>query len=393
MADSSRYVTTDDGLAQPVPVLTTGESQATPPASSNDDAPGQAPSSGGVGAGTSANSYDSRGSDNTPPPNSNTTQQAINQTFANQPITAQPNVLDRYSSYTYAVSWWLLTPEQYNSSQTGLAPAPNTGNWTLLCQSGGAPVGQRNPSFPFDFYIDDLEIETYLMGKGTNMSTNAADIRFKVVEPNGLSLIQRLYEAVVNAYKNTSPVSNNTTTNSNPTVNTNATRVAPNYAAAIYALTIEFYGYDSQGNLISPARGQYTINGQIGNSNNQAVIRKYYPFLIQNITFRTVANQIEYMVQGKPVPYSTGTSQARGTIPFAFSLAGQTVAQLLQGSPVPANSNTDRGARTSTPAPAQGGQPAANPGASVNDIRASAGVDANGNFTGETASPFSVVAP
>ena len=35
--------------------------------------------------------------------------------------------------------------------------------------------------------------------------------------------------------------------------------------------------------------------------------------------------------------------------------------------------------------------PAIPPTASVNDIRTSAGVDANGSFTGETASPFSVI--
>lgn len=388
MADSP-YINTDGvDLAVPVPTLTTGESQSTPAATVNDDSPGQAPSSPGVGAGTSNNSEATRGNDNTPPSSNNTTQQTINQTFANQAIPTQPNVLDQYSSYTYAISWWLLTPDQFNQSQTGLAPAPNTGNWTLLCQSGGAPVGQRNPSFPVDFYIDDLEIETFLMGKGTNMSTNASEIRFKVVEPNGLTLIQRLYEAVVNAYKNVSAASSTTTATGTTTVNTNATQVTPNYAAAFYALTIEFYGYDSQGNLVAPARGQFTINGQLGN-NNQAVIKKYYPFLIQNITFRTVANQIEYQVTGKPVPYSTGTAQARGTIPFSFALAGQTVAQLLQGSTIPITVNNEPGARTSAPAP--------NIDQVLSDTavidRSQAQVNANGNFTGETTSPFNVVAP
>ena len=389
MADSPYVNTNPQSLATPVPTLTTGQSQTTPQPSANDDAPAAAPNSPGVGAGTTTSSSTSRGNDNTPPSSNNTAQQTINQTFANQPIVSQPNVLDRYSSYTYAISWWLLTPEQFAASQSSQAPAPNTGNWTLLCQSGGAPVGQRNPAFPLDFYIDDLEIETYLMGKGTNMSTNAADIRFKIVEPNGLSLIQRLYEAVVNAYKN--PSSATTPTGTATTNTTNVTQVTPNYAAAIYALTIQFYGYDSQGTLITPARGQYSINGQIGNNNNQAVIRKYYPFLIQNITFRTVANQIEYQLVGKPVPYGTGTAQARGTIPFAFSLSGTTVAQLLQGSPVPATVATDRGARTSSPSPAVNVAP--NPGASVNDISASTGVDQFGNFTGETGSPLSVAAP
>jgi hypothetical protein len=360
------------------PVVTIGQSQAT---SATDDQYvaqdiqeganyiSSAFTSGGVGAGTSSNSFDSRGNDNTPPPSTNANQQAINQNFSNQLITPQPNVLDRYASYTYAISWWILTPDQYNTlaGGQGLAPAFGTGNWSLLMQSGGAPISGRNQFFPDDYYLDDLEIETFLMGKGTGMSTNGVEIKFKVVEPNGLTLLQNLYKAVTGVYKNIR---------------------APNYGAAQYCLTIEFYGYDANGNLVAPA------TGSIAGSNVQSVIKKYYPFIIQNITFRTVANQIEYLVVGKPVPYSTGASQARGTIPFAFKLTGQTVSQLLQGGGSSATTApASLGERATTTAPARVSTPAPNPGASVNDIRASAGVDANGNFTGETASPFSIVAP
>jgi hypothetical protein len=53
-----------------------------------------------------------------------------------------------------------------------------------------------------------------------------------------------------------------------------------------------------------------------------------------------VANQVEYNVIASPVPYDTGTAQARGTIPFQFALAGTTVSQLLQGGPLAATTNT-----------------------------------------------------
>ena len=344
-------------------VKTTQQSQATPvenfgvrDPNSWDDAPKNASGSPGVGTGTSTNSADSRGNDDNPPSSSNTTQQVINQQFAGQAIVPQPNVLDQYASYTYAISWWLLTPDQYNASQNTRAPSFDTGNWTLLCQSGGAPVGQRNSNFPVDFYLDDLEIETFLMGKGTSMSTNAMDLRFKVVEPNGITLIQRLYEAVVGVYKSPTASTGTTGTSFAPGVNTNAVKGTPNYAAAIYALTIQFYGYDSQGNLAAPATGQYAINGQLGANNNTAVIQKYYPFQIINITFRTVANQVEYLVTGRPVPYATGTAQARGTIPFAFSLAGQTAGQILQGSAIPYAVSASPGERQTTASPSQSSQ-------------------------------------
>ena len=100
---------------------------------------------------------------------------------------------------------------------------------------------------------------------------------------------------------------------------------SPNYAAAIYCLTIEFYGYDAQGNLVAPARGQYTTNGQLGSPSQQSVIQKYYPFLIENLTFKLANKQIEYQITGKPVAYQTSLSYDRGSIPFQFELVGETV--------------------------------------------------------------------
>ena len=93
---------------------------------------------------------------------------------------------------------------------------------------------------------------------------------------------------------------------------------------------------------VEPARGQYTTNGQLGSPSQQSVIQKYYPFLIENLTFRTVANAIEYQVVGKPVPYATGASQARGTIPFAYALAGTTVSQILLGGGGPTITTTNQ---------------------------------------------------
>jgi len=333
------------------PVSTTGQNQSTPALNARDDGPTQAPTSGGVGAGTSPNAYSSRGNDNTPPASASTTQQAINTAYANQLIVTQPNVLDQYASYTYAISWWLLTPGQYNNLTNGLAPAPNTGNWTLLMQSGGAPTSGRNWAFPYDYYLDDLEIDSTLAGKGTGMSTNAVTIRFKVVEPNGITLIQNLFRAVSAAYStpaSTTVQQVNAGQTTAATVNATQTSQIPNYVAAQYCLTIEFYGYDSQGNLVAPARGQ------LAGSTAQAVIKKYYPFVIDDLKFRTANNQVEYFISGKPVPYSTATSQSRGTIPYAIQLAGQTVTQLLQGGPLPAAVTApDPGARITTPQPAR----------------------------------------
>jgi hypothetical protein len=103
-----------------------------------------------------------------------------------------------------------------------------------------------------------------------------------------------------------------------------------------------------------------------------------------------VANQVEYHVIGHPVPYDTGTSQARGTIPFSFQLSGQTVGQLLQGgTSVTATAQASPGERIDKPAPNMNEVMKASDRVVANTAR----VDANGNFTGETENPFAVVAP
>jgi len=357
------------------PAVTTGQSQSTPAANARDDGPTQAPTSGGVGAGTSSNAFESKGSDNNPGPNTAATQQVLavfSTSNANQLIPTQPNQLDQYASYTYGISWYLLSPAQFTAMVT--AQRANVTGWQLLMQSGGAAAKGRSPAFPVDYYMDDLEISSKIWGGGKQMANNAVDIRFRVTEPNGITLIQSLFNAVKSVY------------GAVPT--TSGTNDTPNYLTAQYCLVIQFYGYDVNGNLVAPAKGTYSTNSSsaTGGYGQTAVITKYYPFTLTDIKF-TVANKaIEYSIFGKPIPMKYNSSTDRGTIPHDFVMTGQTVSQLLNGKPITTRNTTDRGARQDQPAPVN--QAVA---ASVVVEQSQAGVDANGNFTGETASPFTVV--
>lgn len=335
-------------------VKSIGTTQATPQQTVNEDAP-KAATNPGVGAGTTNDSATSVGPDNNPGASASTTaQQLITATFGtstNSQIITQPNVLDQYASYTYAISWYLLTPAQYNNLVT--SGRVSTVGWQLLMQSGGASTATRSQFFPVDYYMDDLEIDSVVPLHGTNMANSATDIKFKVVEPNGITLIEQLYKAVQFTLKNTTPTGTVATTGSTTTGTATPTSETPNYLTAQHCLVIEFYGYDAQGNLIAPAKGQSTVNGQLSNTNQQSVIQKYYPCVITNITFRIANRAIEYSISAKPIPHYYNASTDRGTIPFAFSLSGSTVAQLLQGSPVTAAdiAQFDPGARESTANP------------------------------------------
>ena len=99
-------------------------------------------------------------------------------------------------------------------------------------------------------------------------------------------------------------------------------------------------------------------------------------------------------MQAVPVSYQVGFGSSLGTVKAGIQISGATVKDLMtKGSAPPAVSPAD--GRKPTPTPAKPATPPAAPTRvtlAVNDISASAGVDANGNFTGETDSPFAVVA-
>jgi hypothetical protein len=371
--------TSNEQAVLAVPVFT--ENQVNQSLSSQDDAVRQAPTSGGVGAGTTGNAFRSVGADDNPKPTASTI--AVNASAAalNQLIPTQPNQLDQYASYTYTLGWYVLSPEQFNDMmRTG---RPNVNGWQLLMQSGGAPIAGRSPAFPLDYYMDDLEIVTKTPLGGTRLAHSATDLRFKVVEPNGITLLQSLFDAVQNVNKGASQSQTNTTNaTGTATARTATTTRTVNYLQAQYCLTIQFNGYDKDGNLVSPARGAVATGTQATGQN--AVIIKYYPFRLVDIRFQLANRAIEYIITAKPVAQSYGYTTDRGTVPFGFAMTGQTVEQLLNGPriSVPRTGNEGRP-----------GQPDTNVPATTATDTAQAQVDTNGNFTGDTTSPFNVVAP
>lgn len=338
LAPSGRVNALDLETGTDAPVRPLSETQATPPAPLQPDLIGESYAVPGVvttNAGVGANRDDNTA------PNNNTTSQIINASF-NQRITPKPNVLDDYASYTYAITWYLLTPDQYNEMTA--TQKKNCASWQLLMQSGGAPTqaagatanstatAGRNQWFDKDYYIDDLEIDSLVPLKGTGAANTATDIRFRVTEPNGITLIENLYKAVSTLYKQKN-------------VSKNA-----NYPMAQYCLVIRFYGYNENGELVTT--GRRGTNGQNNLTDPRAIVEKFYPFVITNIKFRIPKDRVvEYEVQGKPIPHFYNKSQDRGTIPFAFELIGETLEKVLIGKPVGTQYPSSPGERRDSPIP------------------------------------------
>ena len=268
-----------------------------------------------------------------------TTQTEVNSEQQTDRIDPQPNVLSRFSSYTYSASVYLLNPQQFEVYQQ--QRKKNVNGYHLLFQSGGAPPnvqgpqsstqraaqtnnngaisgGQieaatiqpdgRNPYFADDFYIDTITIQSELPGRATRAAHSVSALKFTVVEPNNITLIDRLYLAV----KNSAP--------------RDAANIV-NYAAAIYLMVIRFYGYDANGNMQIVG----AADPETGLTDPNAVIEKFIPFKINYINWEIGNNLVTYEWDCTAIGQQVAGGTRRGTIPADVELSGSTVENLLKG--------------------------------------------------------------
>ena len=329
-------------IAEPIPpFLAPPQQQEFNQLQSSGAVAGAAPTNSGTQAGVAA-----RG-DDAAQPITNSTRNRLDELYggASNAILSQDNILDKYASYTYSLSWYLVDPATYN--QLVKSSKRNLEGYYLLVQSGGAPINNqvptntsttatnqtsdtigygRSPFFPLDFYIDNLEFN--LAYGGSPVAGGAAtfsDLSFTVTEPNGISLLDNLYRAVADLYTKKNLVKPGT---------------APNYSAAMYVIAIRFYGYDIDGNLVQP------IARQTGVTDNQAAVEKFIPFIISSIDFKVSNKLVEYQVKGTTPGTATGFSTNRGSIPQNFQFQGTTVKDILVGSAVQQTASEAAGDQT-----------------------------------------------
>jgi len=169
------------------------------------------------------------------------------------------NPLFEYESYTYNLSWHILTKQDYNnlSNNPGTTYIPNN----CLVASGGKNTAtfKRNPHFIEDFYIDDFKITTVVNTTNYSKNSNAISFDFTVIEPNGFTIINRLLDAVQSVG-------------------------GDNYLQQPYLLMIEFTGYK---------------DGVPGTIRNQT---KYLPFRLVSLKSSVTSKGTEYRISA--VPYN-----------------------------------------------------------------------------------------
>jgi len=138
------------------------------------------------------------------------------------PTDPNENILDSYASYTYGLTLHVLTKDDYNTLvQT---PTDFTPTKTLI-SSASRYQNSRDPEFNVDFYFDDFKLETVIGQNATNRGTNAITMSFTIIEPYGMTLLDRIINV------------NNTGLN------------GKNYLDMPYLLELNFFGADDSGQL------------------------------------------------------------------------------------------------------------------------------------------------
>ena len=181
-----------------------------------------------------------------------------------------PNVLHDYPSYTYGLSLHLLTGDDWNDLAT-------TGNYqpkNVLIASAGKfdqTVGPnklvRNKYFNDDFYFEELNITSVIGATSTNPSTNAINLNFNIIEPYGVTLLNRIIDA---------------------TKELESSEKTTNYLENPYMMQIDFYAQSADGTALNPLPG----------------ITKYIPIKIVGFDFSIDTEGAKYSIQAIPFNHS-----------------------------------------------------------------------------------------
>ena len=215
--------------------------------------------------------------------------------------TTYPNLLTKYSSFTYNIALQATTRSNYNLMLELQKYDPS--QWTTIIHSGGvggtrahrpetppagyigananATVNSVNVTtqpagttqfFTSDLYIDDLNLGVQLGNNSVTRGSNATDISFKIVEPYGMDFLENLSDFVHSA----------------DGLNED------NYTDLPFLLVLNFYGYTEDG-----------IASQVAGAT------KYIPIHLSDMKVKLDTTGATYDVTA--VPYNElGNSEAFG---------------------------------------------------------------------------------
>lgn len=243
------------------------------------------------------------------------------------------NPLSKLASYTYQLSWYMITPDAYaefvNSGRKKIDGLKTTGATSdvnptgagsgayLVAQSGGInnKASRRAPGFELDYYIDNLRFTTVMGTKGTGTDTSAiTNFNFTITEPYGFSFLTNLKRAgdALKSYTDST-----------------AYKDLSNQFKNIYILGIRFYGYDINGNLINSQDSLY--GAPLDPAGTDALFEQYYDMEISNVKFKLDGKTVVYNIEAVSINAQALLGTKRGRIPTGVKVQGKNVNDALQG--------------------------------------------------------------
>ena len=203
------------------------------------------------------------------------------------------NLLHEYPSYTYGLSLHLLTADEYNSIVRGVAYVPNR----VLVASAGrynntAGLNQfiRSPYFAEDFYFNNFNMTTVIGTNQHSRNTNAIEFSFSLIEPYGMTLINRLLDQANEPEMQCS-----------------------NYLDMVYLIQIDFFASNDAGEIVGAVPG----------------ITKRFPVKITQMNIKANAGGSEYEISA--VPYNhTAFDQSTASIPANFEIVSGSLGEFYQ---------------------------------------------------------------
>ena len=239
------------------------------------------------------------------------------------------NPLGNFSSSTYQLSLYMITPDAYTAFQLSgrkninalsaidaKGQATNGGAY-LIAQSGGInnTTSKRAPGFELDFYIDDLKIKNAINGKSTQSTSNVTSLSFSIYEPYGFSFITKLKRARDALVKN-SKLKNY--------------EKATNGTKQFFILGIRFQGYDKNGNIANASQvfADDTINTSPDAS---GVYERFYDILLTKMKFKINGGATTYNIEGSVITTTVSMGTARGMVDTNVPIIAGTVEEALIG--------------------------------------------------------------
>lgn len=287
---------------------------------SNDDA-------AKAGAGTVAAPTSTSGQSNTPS-TQNTGQKSTNSAGSDFSNNRTDNPLNNFSSYTYSIVLYAISPEDANKyAETGQTPTDRS-KYYVVAQSGGissadsrAITSSGNPGpnqMGLDYFIDTLEFRTTIPNTASQSYAQGSRIKLKIIEPYGFNFTEELKKLTLNISKK-SPLMKGVTADNF------------NHRLMRYILGIRYYGYDSQGNLVTSKSG-FVKNYNNGFSDVNSVIERYVVVAINDFKFKVNGNSTTYNIELQEAAPQASLGTITGVTQNPLNINGSTVGEVLAGS-------------------------------------------------------------